>query len=117
MSSDQESPWLRERMQQLRERRNGLATPFERVWGAARAQQASLEAKPMWPVWRLAAVSVIAALLASATVFHTAEERKHRRQKEREFAAVDGVLMTYWQAPSDDLLPTGKTTELPNRDE
>ena len=117
MSSDQESPWLRERMQQLRERRNGLTTPFERLWDAALTQQAALETKPMRPVWRLAAVSVVVVFLASVTVFHRAAERKHRRQTEREFAAVDGVLMTYWQAPSDDLFPAGKTTELPDRDE
>jgi len=117
MNKDDESPWLRDRMQQLRERRNGSVIAFERVWGAARAQQTSLETKSDWPAWRFATATVAGILLAAAIVFHIAGDRKQRREKEQEFAAVDGVLMTYWQAPSDDLLPVSNATELPKRDE
>ena len=117
MSNDDESRWLRDRMQRLRQRRNISTTAFERLWGAAQARQASFEAKPAGPSWRFAAASVAAILLAVGIAFHTAAERKHSRQQEREFAAVDGVLMTYWQAPSDDLLPLSNGTELPHRDE
>lgn len=117
MSNDHESQWLRERMQRLRPRRNASVTAFEKIWGAAQAEQVSLEVKPVSPAWRLATASLAAILLAAALAFHAVAERKHNRQQEREFAAVDGVLMTYWQAPSDELLPVGNATDLPNRDE
>jgi len=117
MSDDHESQWLRDRMKKLRQRRNMSGAAFERIWSAAQAQQASLETAPAAPAWKFATASLAAILLAVGFAFHTAAERKHRRQQEREFAAVDGALMTYWQAPSDDLLPISNGTELPNRDE
>jgi len=117
MSNDQEDQWLREQMQELRQRRQASGPAFERVWGVARVQRAALDAKPAWPSWTLAGASFAAVLLTTVLAFHTAAERKHSREKEREFAAVDGVLMTYWQAPSDDLLPVRNGSDLPNRDE
>lgn len=117
MSYDHEEQWLRERMQQLRQRREASATSFERVWGAARARRVAVDAKPAWSSMALVGASFAAVLLTSVLVFHTAAERKQRREKEREFAAVDGVLMTYWQAPSDDLLPVHNGSDLPNGDE
>jgi hypothetical protein len=56
---------------------------------------------------------VAAVFLVSVAAFHTASERNHQRQREREFAAVDGILITYWQAPSDDLLGAGDEAYLP----
>ena len=114
MSDDHEAQWLRDRMQELRQRRNASAPTFEQVWGVAREQQASLEGKPVCPSWSFAAASIAAILLTASVAFHTAAEREHSRQKEREFAAVDGVLITYWQAPSDDLLSIGNSTDLSN---
>jgi hypothetical protein len=113
MSNDHEEQWLRERMQQLRQRRNASVTSFERVWGAARVRRVAVDAKPA----ALAGASLAAVLLTSVLVFHTAAERKQSREKEREFAAVDGVLMTYWQAPSDDLLPVHNGSDSPHGDE
>lgn len=117
MSNDHDAQWLKERMQQLRDRRDASAPAFERVWGAARVQRTASDAKPSWPSWALATASFAVILLTSVLVFHTAAERKHSREREQEFATVDGVLMTYWQAPSDDLLPVHNGSDLPNRDE
>jgi hypothetical protein len=117
MSNEHDGQWLRERMQQLRERRDASAPAFERLWGAARVRRAASDAKSAWPAWTLAGASFAAALLTAILAFHTAAERKHSRQQEREFAAVDGVLMTYWQAPSDDLLPISNGSDLPKQDE
>jgi hypothetical protein len=107
MSDDRDSAWLQDQMRRLRQRRNASAARFEQVWGAAQAQQVSLETKLAWPSWMIGSASIAAILLAAMVVFHTASERNHRRQKEQEFATVDGILMTYWQAPSDEMLPAG----------
>jgi hypothetical protein len=117
MSNDHEAQWLREQMQELRQRRGASGPTFERVWGAARVRRVALEAKPAWPAWTLAASSFAAVLLTTLLALHIGAERKRDRQQEREFATVDGVLMTYWQAPSDDLLPISNGPNLPNRDE
>ena len=108
MSDDHESDWLRHQMRRLRQRRNASATPFHQVWNAARAQHLSSDAKLAWPWWRIAGASIAAVVVAAVATFHTATERMHSRQKEQEFATVDGILITYWQAPSDDLLPAGQ---------
>jgi hypothetical protein len=113
MNDEHESPWLQERMQELRERRDASAPAFERVWRAARVQCASEEGKVAWPVWRIAGVSVAAVVITIGAVFWTHAEREHHRRIERDFAAVDGALLMYWQAPSDDLLPVGNWNESP----
>lgn len=117
MKNDPEAQWLREEMQELRRRREASAASFERVWRAARERHAALHAKPVWPSLALAGASCAAVAAAAIFAFHSAAERKHSRQREREFAAVDGVLMTYWQAPSDGLLPVHNESELPHLDE
>ncbi|HSI12809.1 MAG TPA: hypothetical protein VK961_12240 [Chthoniobacter sp.] len=117
MSNDHDAQWLRDRMQELGQRRQASATSFERVWGAARRCQAASDAKPGWPSLTLAGASFAVLFLAAVLTLHIVAERRHDREREREFAAVDGVLMTYWQAPSDDLLPVRHDSDLPHRDE
>jgi hypothetical protein len=101
----------------MRRRREASTPAFEQIWRAARAQQTSAEAKLAWPWWKLAGASAVAALLAVFIAFYTASERKHRRQQERDFATLDGILITYWQAPSDDLLSMGSRAEFSTKDE
>ena len=117
MSNDHDVQWLREHMRELRQRREASATSFERVWGAARRRRAALEAKPAWPSLTLVGASFAALFLAAVLTLHIVADRRHNREREREFAAVDGVLMTYWQAPSDDLLPGHDKSDLSHRDE
>jgi hypothetical protein len=107
MSNDHDSTWLRDQMRRLRQRRDASSTRFEQFWDAAQAQQVSSETKLACPSWIIGSASIATILLAALVAFHTASERKHSRQKEQEFATLDGILMTYWQAPSDEMLPAG----------
>ena len=98
-------------MQALRRRRDASAPAFEDVWGSARSRCAAAEEETAWPWWRLTATSLAAVLvLAGAGVWTFSARERHHRRVEREFAAVDGALLTYWQAPSDALLSTANET-------
>jgi len=113
MNDENESPWLQERMQELRERRHASAPTFEKVWRAARARTSEVVEKAVWPTWRLAAVSFATIAVAASAIMWKHSERENHRRIERDFAAVDGALLTYWQGPTDDLLPIGNWDDSP----
>ena len=106
MKSESDETWLRERMQELRQRATGAAPPFDRVWRRALAQRAApVESKR--PAWRFACAFTAALLVLIAAFSWSNAQRKRTARVEREYAEMEGVLMTYWQAPSDTLFPTG----------
>lgn len=113
MKHEDESRWLHERMQELRARRGASTPAFDKLWCAAHARNASAEEKGAWPAWGLASLSA-AVIVVAATLFWTASAREHSRRMERDFATVDGALLMYWQAPSDDILPVGNWNESPD---
>jgi hypothetical protein len=95
---------MRERMQALRQRRDESTPAFEDVWRYARSQYATPENATSWAWWRLAGASLAVAVVIAGAGTWTLSARERHRRIEREFAAVDGALITYWQAPSDALL-------------
>ena len=102
---------MRERMQTLRQRRDASAPAFEDVWRSARSRNSAPEKAAPWPWWRLAAAPLAATIVIAVASIWTFSAREHHRRMEREFAAVDGALITYWQAPSDALLSNANGPE------
>ena len=102
MNDETESRWLTERMRQLRERREPFIPSFDRVCrGAATRRPAA------WmPMRGLAFASVAVALAVAGASYWSFTKAQESRRKEREFAAVESTLLTYWQAPSDALFAT-----------
>jgi len=106
MKSESDETWLRERIQDLRQRATGAAPPFDRVWRRALARRAA-PLESILPGWRLACASTAALLVLIAAFSWSNAQRKRTAHVEREYAEMEGVLMTYWEAPSDTLFPTG----------
>lgn len=104
MNSDEESKWLRERMALLRHRRNASVVEFDQIWRAARKEQSTRQMDRAWPWWKLAGATFAAFVVIGMSVLQTRSRIEDSRHKEQEFATVDGILMTNWQAPSDDLI-------------
>src|SRR4051794_10913485 len=103
MKSASDEAWLRERMQELRRRAVGSAPSFDRVWRRALTPRAS-PLQSMWSGWRLAGASTAALLVMLAAFSWSTAHRERSARLEREYAEMEGSLLTYWQAPSDTLL-------------
>jgi hypothetical protein len=106
MKSESDETWLRDRMRELRQQATDSAPPFDRVWRRALAQRAA-PLKSVLSGWRLAGASIAALLVMLAAISWSTARRERTARMEREYAEMEGVLMTYWQAPSDTLFPTG----------
>lgn len=111
MNGESEAKWLRDRMQKLREGRDASAPAFEQVWRGALAQRTASRQKMAFPAWRLATASMVALLILATAISWSSKQRQRNRQMERDFAAVDATLLTYWQAPSDVFFPTASLNE------
>lgn len=110
MSSDNEALWIKDRMQQMREHREHLMPAFEQIWNAAQVRRtASTQPAPMY-FQRLALVSAAVALMAAILGYWSFTHWQQSRRIERDYTAVEGVLLTYWQAPSDALLEPASFT-------
>lgn len=134
-TDEREVGWFRERMRELRRQRETSAPSFGQTWRAVRAREAAEENALVLPWGRFAVASAVAIAVAIFVVFYTASDRPHRwqqerdfanrerdltkleRQLERDFAKLDGLLITYWEAPSDELFSLGSPAETPTRDE
>ena len=104
MNNDEESKWLRDRMALLRRRRGASVVKFDQIWQAAQRERRARQMDREWPWWKLASASLAAFIIVAAFVLQTQSRIEDSRHKEQEFATVDGILMTNWQAPSDDLI-------------
>jgi len=108
MKSESDETWCRDCMQELRQHEIGSAPSFDQVRRRARAQRASLPGS-MPPAWGLACASTMALLVLIAAFSWSTVHRERAARIEREYAEMEGVLLTNWQAPSDTLFPTGNT--------
>jgi len=115
MNDESDGKWLRDRMQKLRASRDASAPAFEQVWRGARARQMAPRQRSAFPAWRLASVSAAALLVLATAITFSSVQRERNRRMERDFAEVEGTLLTYWQAPSDSLFPTADGNEPPER--
>lgn len=102
MKNESDDFWLRECMQELRQRAAGTAPPFDRVW-----RRAFTPTAPPRLGWRLASASFAALLVLMAAFSWSSHQRARTAQMERAYDEMEGVLMTYWQAPTDTLFPSG----------
>lgn len=106
MKSESDETWFRDRMKELRQHEIGSAPSFDQVRRRARAQRASpLRSMPL--AWRLACASSMALLVLIAAFSWSTVHRQRAARIERDYAEMEGVLLTNWQAPSDTLFPTG----------
>ena len=102
MSHDDETHWLKTRMDRMRERRERCIPSFEQTWRAAEARPAKRGVPVLFGNLLLPSAAVV--LAAVATGFWGFARWQHSQRIERDFATVEGALVTYWQAPSDALL-------------
>lgn len=115
MTDESDGKWLRDRMQKLRASRDASAPAFEQIWRDARARHSTPKQRSAFPAWRLACASVAAVLALTTVITWSSMQRERDRRMERDFAEVEGTLLTYWQAPSDTLFPTVGGNEAPER--
>jgi len=113
MSNDKESLWMRTRMDRMREHRNQSIPAFIEVWRAAKHRRKGWDQDHSPRVRGLAFASLaMTFVLAVAVIGYWGSGRRQQNDKRQlEFTAVDGVLVTYWQAPSDALFETVSWTE------
>src|SRR4051812_9214846 len=114
MNDESDEKWLRERMQKMRATRDASAPAFEQVWRDARARTTPQQ-RIAFPAWRLAWASAAVLVVLATSITWSSMQRERNRRMERDFAEVEGTLLTYWQAPSDTLFPTAGGNEAPER--
>jgi len=115
MNDESDEKWLRDRMQNMRAGRDASAPAFEQVWRGARSRRTVPKQALAFPAWRLVCASVAALLALATAITWSTVQREHNRRVERDFAEVEGTLLTYWQAPSDTLFPTTDRNQAPER--
>lgn len=101
MDIDNNDEWLREFAERERAEDLSHTPPFERVWRAAerRSNESCADLVPK-VVFGVAA----GVLIAGGLVVWKNAGTPDSRRTEYELVALDSVLVTYWQAPSDVLL-------------
>ena len=104
MNDNDESPWLEERMRELREEREPFIPSFDRVYRGAEARRAPGAGRLYGR--GLAFASALVMLVVAGGSYWSFSKAQEARRRERDFAAVDSALLTYWQAPSDALFET-----------
>jgi hypothetical protein len=106
MSGEHEDQWLRRRMQRMRACQEQSLPAFAEVWRAVEWRRASFrqEAIPRSRRWALARAALVP--LAAAVGYVSFDQWRENRRVERDFAALEGALLTYWQPPSDALFET-----------
>lgn len=115
MNDGSDEKWLRDGMQKLRASRDASAPAFGQVWHGAHARRTLPKQSLAFPAWRLAGASAVALLALATVITWSSAQREHHRRVERDYAEVEGTLLTYWQAPSDTLFPTTGGNENPER--
>ena len=100
-------------MDQMRERREQSIPSFDEMWRAAEGRRTGSDQRAAPRVGGLAFASLaMAFVLAVAAIGYWGfGSRQQSERRQLEFAAMDGVLVTYWQAPSDALFETISFTE------
>jgi hypothetical protein len=112
MSDKDESRWLTERMQQMRERRERSAPAFAKTWRAAKERSSA--GPRVSPRLRGLAFASVALVVAASAGYWSFTKVQQSRRMERDYAALEGALLTYWQAPSDALFdspPSGEPAQ------
>jgi len=101
-----EERWMENRMQRMRERRERSLPAFAQVWRSAEARR-SVSRQHIPAHWRrLAFASATVVFAAAIAGYWSLTKGQQSRRVERDFARVEGALLTYWQAPTDVLFDT-----------
>jgi hypothetical protein len=104
MSSENEDRWMQCRMQRMRERRERSLPAFQQLWRSAQSGRPTSTARLR--SGRLVLTSITAVLVAAVTGYWSFTQWQAHRRMERDFAALEGTLLTHWQSPSDVLFET-----------